>query len=356
MQQPSSPNFQLPFAADPGSLQPQTQSQPSSGLSGEIPNFEDFPWDAPPPLNLMRFHVIGAPQCQNVALAVFSTERRNLLSCNDSFLDLVEYPLQQVESGFTVADLHRNINTMGPDGLNPRLQEMLYHSAAALVRACEAVANGELPFASLPITFISGTGREKTILLDIVGIQDKENSDGGGQLMWVAREADKPAPRSNSWSGSPPDAKRPSAYPDPPPNFSPPPNSYHLSAVPVPAASPSHMPSPSPVPYPVAAHYPPPSRMPPHFPQPSPIISRSYSHPPPLLPSLLPPSLPDQPLPPSPPASMYRPHPSPPPRPVAPSSSKEPPVRLLMENHSRRKNALKRPWDEKTTKFTLKPP
>jgi hypothetical protein len=34
----------------------------------------------------------------------------------------------------------------------------------------------------------------------------------------------------------------------------------------------------------------------------------------------------------------------------------EPRVRLLMENHSRRKNALKRPWDEKMTKFTLKPP
>jgi transposase-like protein len=57
----------------------------------------------------MRFHTTGAAHCENLALAVFNSQRWSLLSCNDNFLDLVEYPLQQVEAGFTITDLYRNI-------------------------------------------------------------------------------------------------------------------------------------------------------------------------------------------------------------------------------------------------------
>jgi len=218
----------------------------------------------------------------NIALGIFNLRSNCLVACNDSFVDMIEYPIAVLQNGFNWLSLHYNISGLNPT-ISPQVYERLLESCVGLRNCISSIAGAEVAYSSQTVQFISGTGRLKQILLDVVGIHDEQDRDVVSDMLWIGRDVNgAEIQRRHSMP-----TNLPSDYPSPnsPPYQS---SGLHSSATPEGSLAPL-----------------------------TPSTQNAYTF-----------------------------------------SGREgsPPVRLLMESKTIRKNALKRPYENSTNKFTLKPP
>jgi hypothetical protein len=138
----------------------------------------------PPSKLSSAFHIIPKQEGSDLAIALWRLSNHTLRACNEHFVELVEYPTSILAYNFAWPELHKNLELI-PD---TPVKRVLVNSANTLQLMIESIIFGRTKFGKARLAFLTLPGRLKFATIELAAVHDSYNNPI--EVLWLMKETE----------------------------------------------------------------------------------------------------------------------------------------------------------------------